>query len=156
MDVVQDTFIAVSKAIPEFRYNPSIGSFRSWMMHTTQWRIFDQYRKRGPELPQSAEPPEDPASTTTEERVPDESYAQLQALWDREWHRNLVEAALQRIKPRISARQFQIFDLYILKEWPVLKVGRALNVSLGQIYLARHRVARLIKQEVKQIESQFN
>ncbi len=156
-DVVQDTFIAVSKAIPEFRYNPSVGSFRSWMLHTTQWRICDQYKKRGPQpTPAPARNTDDPPSTSTAERVPDESFERLQTLWDREWHQNLVEAALQRVKPQISAKQFQIFDLYVLKEWPVLKVARALNVSVSQVYLAKHRVAKLIKLEVKQIESQFN
>jgi RNA polymerase sigma-70 factor (ECF subfamily) len=150
-DVLQETFVAISKAMPEFRYNPSVGSFRSWMLHTTQWRIYDQFRKR--DLHAAGSPgPQTDRSTATVDRLPDRSFAQLEAYWEREWHLNLVAAALQRIKPQISAKQFQIFDLYVLKEWPVLKVARALSVSVRQVYLARHRVAKLIKNQIKQME----
>ncbi|MBI1840101.1 MAG: sigma-70 family RNA polymerase sigma factor [Verrucomicrobia bacterium] len=156
-DVVQDTFIAVAKAIPEFRYNPSVGSFRSWMLHTTEWRIYDQYRKRGPRVSDAEAPPVfDPPSTGTVARVPDGAYQQLEELWDREWQQNLLERALQRVKPHISAKQFQIFDLYVLKDWPVFKVARALNVSVSQVYVARHRIAKLINQEIKRMEPRLN
>ena len=156
-DVVQETFMALAKVIPEFRYNPSLGSFRSWLLHTTQWRIYDQYNRRVPEggarIHRSAI---DPSRTRTVDRIPDESFAQLQTLWDHEWQHNLVEAALQRVKAQISSKQFQIFDLYVLKDWPVTKVARALNVSVGAVYLTKHRVAKLIKDEIKKIESEFN
>ena len=49
-------------------------------------------------------------------------------------------------------KQFQIFDCYVLKEWPVADVAKTFNVSAGQVYLARHRVAALIKKEVKRME----
>ena len=35
-DVVQETFLAVAKKIREFKYDPAIGSFKSWLLHTTQ------------------------------------------------------------------------------------------------------------------------
>jgi RNA polymerase sigma factor (sigma-70 family) len=156
-DVVQETFLAVLKAIPQFHYKPSVGSFRSWLLHTTQWRIFDQFQKRGPkEAFQGGVNGIDPRSTGLMGRIPDESLSQQQEqLWDREWRQNLIQAALQRVKPRISARQFQIFELYVLKGWPVLKVARALNASVTGVYVAKHRVGKQIKREVKQLEAQI-
>ena len=41
-EVVQETFIALSRKLPEFRYDPKIGSFKSWLIHTTQFKIRDQ------------------------------------------------------------------------------------------------------------------
>lgn len=158
-DVVQETFVAVSKAMPEFRYNPSVGSFRNWMLQTTHWRIVDQYRKRRPNQVAPAlgvSLDHQGSSLGATDRVADQSFEQMQSNWDREWHKTLLQAALQKIKPRISARQFQVFDLYVLKEWPVLKVARSLNVNVGQVYLIKHRVSRLVRDAVKQLEPQFN
>src|SRR5262245_26498265 len=48
-DVVQETIITVAKKMPGFKYDPAIGSFKSWLLHTTRWKITDQFRKRGRE-----------------------------------------------------------------------------------------------------------
>ena len=38
-DVVQDTMIAVSKTIDDFRCDPAAGSFKAWLLRLTRWRI---------------------------------------------------------------------------------------------------------------------
>jgi RNA polymerase sigma factor (sigma-70 family) len=154
-DVVQETFIAVAKVIPQFHYEPALGSFRSWLLHTTQWRIYDQFHKRGQNGFAVSLDGTDPGSSGLMGTIPDQSMAQQEELWDREWRQNLIQEALQRLKPHLSAKQFQIFDLYVLQEWPVRKVARALNVSVTAVYLAKHRVGKQIKKEVEQLESQI-
>jgi len=42
----------------------------------------------------------------------------LEAIWDEEWEKNLLTAALERIKRQVDPEQFQIFDLYCLEQWP--------------------------------------
>jgi RNA polymerase sigma factor (sigma-70 family) len=154
-DVVQETFIAVAKAIPRFQYEQSIGSFRSWLLHTTQWRIYEQFQKRGRNGFDVSLNGTGSGGSGLMGKIPDESFAQQEELWDREWRESLIEAALQRVKGHISAKHFQIFDLYVLKEWAVQKVARALNVSVAEVYLAKHRVGKQIKKEIQQLESQF-
>src|SRR6266545_4859896 len=46
-DVVQETVISVAKKMPEFKCDPAAGSFKSWLLTLTRWRIVDQLRKRG-------------------------------------------------------------------------------------------------------------
>ena len=50
-EVVQETVIAVAKQMEVFKYDPRIGSFKGWLLHTTRWRISDQLRKRRGEAP---------------------------------------------------------------------------------------------------------
>src|SRR5688572_15927585 len=38
-DVVQETVISVAKKMPEFRYDPAKGSFKSWLLIITHRRI---------------------------------------------------------------------------------------------------------------------
>jgi hypothetical protein len=40
----------------------------------------------------------------------------------------------------------------VLKKWPARKVAQTLQVSVGRVYLAGHRVSRLIKKEVELLE----
>lgn len=153
-EVVQETVVAVAKQMPTFRYDAA-GSFKAWLLQITRRRIVDQFRKRPPWQPAGG-PPTDAGSsrTATAERVPGEEL-NLEPLWDAEWRQNLMEAALTRVKARITPRQYQIFDLYVLKEWPVREVTRTLNVNAAQVYLARHRVSRLLREELLRLEKQF-
>src|SRR5215471_21477457 len=47
-DVVQETVLAVAKRIGQFKNDPALGSFKSWLMLITRRRIADQFRKRPP------------------------------------------------------------------------------------------------------------
>lgn len=76
----------------------------------------------------------------------------LNLIWDEEWEKNLLSAALERVKRRVDPGQFQIFDLYCTEGWPVLKVAQTLGVSVGRVYLAKHRVGRLLRKELSSLK----
>ena len=150
-EVVQETVITVAKKIDKLKYDPAIGSFKGWLLQITRWRIVDQFRKREPgnmKRPHAA----DDRLTATIERVADSRVVDLDAVWETEWKENLFEAAIARAKEKVDHKQFQIFDCYVRKEWPVKKVADQLGVSVGQVYLARHRVATVLKKEIKALE----
>jgi RNA polymerase sigma factor (sigma-70 family) len=150
-EVVQETVITVAKKVGKLRYDPAIGSFKGWLLQITRWRIADQFRKRDPAEARRSRSRDDRA-TATIERVPDPGAADLDALWEKEWQENLFNAAIARVKKKVDPKQFQIFDCYVRKEWPAQKVAAELRVSVGQVYLARHRVAALLKKEIKALE----
>ena len=150
-EVVQETIITVAKRVEQLRYDPAIGSFKGWLLQITRWRIADQFRKRQPGQQQRARSQPDRA-TATIERVADSNAVDLDALWESEWQQNLLSAAITRVKKKIDPKQFQIFDCYVRKEWPAQKVADTLRVSVGQVYLARHRVGALLKKEIKTLE----
>lgn len=150
-EVVQETVITVAKKIDKLRYDPALGSFKGWLLQITRWRIADQFRKRD-SVQTQREFPDDGRKTATIERLPDLNVVDLDVLWEREWQENLFHAAIARVKKKVEPKQFQIFDCYVRKEWPAQKVAAQLRVSVGQVYLARHRVSALIKKEVKTLE----
>jgi RNA polymerase sigma factor (sigma-70 family) len=151
-EVVQETVITVAKNIERLDYDPAVGSFKGWLLQITRWRIADQFRKRQPNAAaRRLSSPDDPL-TATIERVPDSRIVDLDALWEADWKDNLLEAAIARVKKKVDPKQFQIFDCYVRKEWPAQKVAERLRVSVGQVYLARHRVAALLKKEIKTLE----
>jgi RNA polymerase sigma-70 factor (ECF subfamily) len=145
-EVVQETFICVSKSIHQFRRDRTKGSFKGWLRNITRWRIADQFRKR-------TRGPTDESSISTEEVVYSENDADdSDAEWDMEWKQSLLKSAIERVKARVKAEHFQIFDLYALRGWPVRKVAQVLSVSVPMVYLAKHRVTAMIKREVLALE----
>ena len=150
-DVVQETMASVAKHMPSFQYDPSIGSFKGWLLKMTRWRIIDEMRKRPASLfhrPLSAD-------TATVERVLDPESLALDKLWNNEWEKNLLHAAIANVKRRLDPQKYQIFDFYVNKEWPAEKVAAQFHVAVAQVHLAKHRVTELIKSEVKRLEKEM-
>lgn len=150
-DVVQETVITVARRIQEFRYDPTRGTFKGWLLHTTRWRILDHLRKR------NARPPADPLSDAKEdgacvENVAASASALIESVWEAEWQQNLLDAAIQRVKRHVRPKHYQAFELYALKEWPALKVAQTLGIHLAQVHLIKHRLSNLIRKEVKRLE----
>jgi RNA polymerase sigma factor (sigma-70 family) len=150
-DVVQETVISVMKSMPGFRYDPQKGSFKAWLMRLTRWRIIDQKRRRKPDY--AREPMANPDDLSEFENLVDPAGPEIEAAWDREWEQNLWEVAVERVKRKVDSKQYQIFDLNVVKRWPVLKISRVLKVNPGRVYLAKHRIGNLITREVAYLRS---
>lgn len=151
-DAVQETMIAVAKHMPSFKYDPALGSFKTWLLNMTRWRITDQLRKRGPFVASQSTADDTATGTRTVDKVVDPMSPALDALWDAEWEKNLLDAAVAKVKRRLDPQKYQIFDLYANKGWPPEKVAATLGISVGQVYLAKHRTTEMIKEEVKKLE----
>jgi len=150
-DVEQETLLSVARTIHEFESNPERGSFKSWLLNLTRWRITDQFRKRAPGATSHSIDDED--RTATAERIQDPF--SLDAVWESEWQKNLLETALVRVGRKVKPKHMQIFDLYSVRRWPASKVARELGVSMVQVYLVHHRVTKLLKQEAAYLEKKL-
>ena len=165
-DVVQETLLAVAKEMPDFKYDPARGSFKGWLFEITRRRIANQVRRRlkhrhGTAGPRVSEAPRQPSRepdqrrTATVERVPDPNSDELEKLWNQEWRKNLLEASIVRVKKRVNAKQYQMFNLYVMMKWRMDQVKKTLGVSAAQVYMAKMRIGRLIKSEVRTLEKKM-
>jgi RNA polymerase sigma factor (sigma-70 family) len=154
-DAVQETILSIAKQSKHKKYDPDAGSFKSWLMNMTRWRIADQFRKRAKDTALPYAQADGDRRTAVLDRLEDPAPAPLDRMWDEEWQRNLAETALTKVKSRVSPKQFQIFDCYVIKGWDVKKVQTDLGVSMAQVYLAKHRVGSLIKKEVEGLQQQL-
>jgi len=151
-DVVQETMFAVMKHIPDFKYDPAKGSFKTWLLNMTRWRIVDQFHKR---LPVSNHQQEGDSTTGTSiiDKVIDPKSEDLDAAWNVDWEKTVFAAAVEKMKKRADPQKYQIFDFYVRKEWPAEEVAKTFGVSVEQVYLAKHRLTEMIKEEVKRMET---
>lgn len=160
-DVVQEIMMAVAKHMPTFQYDPSIGSFKGWLLNMTRWRILDHIRKRQRRPPEAI--PDEPAKDDHDEpetealnRLADPFSENLELLWNAEWEKNLLETAVTNVKRRVEPEKYQIFDFYVNKNWPPEKVAKTFGLPVEQVYMTKHRVTDMIKDEVKRLEKEMN
>ena len=160
-EVVQETVIAAARKLPEFKYDPAVCSFKTWLLNLTVWRIKDQFRKRGPAGRNSVAArvttptADDTSRTATIERIADPAGNDLEAVWAADWQKTVIEAAMERVKEQANPRDCQMFDLYALRGWAAREVARTLGVTVGRVYLAKFRIAPLFKKESKEIEARL-
>ncbi len=153
-DVVQETVLTIAKQSLKNTYDPERGSFKMWLWNVTRWRINDQFRMRGKAPQAASNAGEDTPTREPVENIPDTSSNNFSEMWEREWQQNVMKAALERVKMRVSPRQFQIFDYNVLQGMGATEVRRRLGVSMAQVYLAKHRVGTILKKEIAYIREQ--
>jgi RNA polymerase sigma-70 factor (ECF subfamily) len=155
-DVVQETVVAVAKGLREGRFKAAEGSsFKAWLKLIVQRRVSNHLRKR--KLPRVEASPGDDDSSRTDllERLPGPESDAIEQVWEEEWARNLADVAIERVKARVGGKQFQMFDLYVLKNWPVREVARSLHTNVAYVYVAKHRITSLIRQETQKLRKRM-
>jgi RNA polymerase sigma factor (sigma-70 family) len=153
-DCVQETILSIAKQSKKKLYDPEQGSFKTWLMNMTRWRINDQFRKRRKDTAMIEGEWADDRKTAVIDRVEDPNGDVLERLWDVEWKKGIADAALSRVKAQVSPKQYQIFDYYVIRQWDAEKVQEKLNVSMAQVYLAKHRVGAVLKKELAKLEEE--
>lgn len=155
-DVVQETVIAVARKLPDFRYDPSKGSFKQWLLLITRRRIHDHFRRfyrAAPCLTHVEDLAGTLERTASSMHSPDD---QLEAAWEYEWRETLFRAALARVRQRSNPKHYQVFDYCVLQNLPAAEVRRMLGLSAAQVYLAKHRVGIAVKRAVAELEREMN
>jgi RNA polymerase sigma factor (sigma-70 family) len=161
-DVVQETMLGVLRRIGDFKIDPHRGSFKSWLLGQARWRIGDQFRLRekanlhqvsGPICVDENRFGNDSTGTEELHRIPDPAGNWLEGIWNEEWEEHFRCLALEKVKVQVSPKQFQMFDLHVQQGLSVLETARALGATTAAVYMAKSRVGRLVRKEIKRLKT---
>ena len=156
-DLVQIVLIELSHKIEKYSYDSSKGKFRSWLCTIVKRRAIDMRRKRRPaEENKAHRAPNDTRNTGTLDRLEDSSYTGMDLLMDDEWNHAVFVNTLKAVREKVGPEQYQIYDAYVLKEWPVEKVKRVLGASPNKVYKAKSRIYKIIKQVMPRIAADMD
>ncbi len=142
-DVLQMVLVAVARAIRNFEYNPSTGTFRSWLYTVARSKLntfFSKDAKKPIPIGQSevARISESHGAEETE----DESD------WDREYRRRVFEWACDRVRDEFKEPTWKAFWGTAVEGRSASKVAEDVGMKPGAIYTARSRVTARLKREV--------
>jgi RNA polymerase sigma-70 factor (ECF subfamily) len=164
-EVVQEVMITAAKKMPDFTYVPGKDSLKGWLLAVTRWKVGDQFRKRQQGIERCPQPPvapsgrpgmlnpdDDMTSTETGEHLVDPR-ADLEAIWDSEWRENLLQAALDRLKPAVNPAHYEMYHLHVVQGLSVKETARALGVNQAAVHLAKHRIGQRLRAEIKRLKA---
>lgn len=137
-DLVQDVFVTLLRAMPEFRYQPG-GSFRGWLRTVVVSRWRDACRRRPTGLPDGEVPlPENVV-------IPDTA----ETLWEEEYHQHLVVRALELMRVHFQPATWQACWQVVVEGRKPADVAGELGISLAAVYTAKSRVLHRLRQELE-------
>ncbi len=72
-------------------------------------------------------------------------------LADGEWRQNLLRTALDRVKSRVNPAHYEMYHVHVVQGLSPRETARTLGVSTAAVHLAKHRVGRLVKAELRRL-----
>ncbi len=151
-DIVQETITAVARQMPKFTYDRSKGSFKGWLARVTRNHIADYLTRKTREAAHRAEMPEEQAEAEDRDT---EGSCELDTVWESEWRQHLLDRALRRVQEVVTARSIQIFQLSAVQGWSTEEIAGSLAISRARVYLARHRVGRMVAREIEAMKKEL-
>jgi RNA polymerase sigma-70 factor (ECF subfamily) len=73
-------------------------------------------------------------------------------IWEGEWRENLLRAALERVKQTVNPAHYEIYHLHVVQGLTPRETACVLGVNVAAVYLAKHRVGRLLQREIRKLE----
>ena len=141
-DVLQDVLIGLTSAMTDFEYDPARARFRTFLQRIVERAIYRKFRKK---MPRSGI---DGMETLVSEQQADE-------IWEADWRQYHVSRAMETIEIEFSARDREIFALYVGEGRAAGDTAATLGVSIDLVYQAKSRIlSRLSELVAAQIEDE--
>ena len=140
---MQDTFLALAKALPDYHYDPKErGHFRNYLVGVLRNKALMALRKQKRD--------EEVLAEFAEETKQDREEGVKAAVNNGDWQKSVFEIALQQLmaNPSINDRTKQIFIRTTIKEESPNAVAAALGVSRNVVDQQKRRALAKFKELV--------
>lgn len=148
-DVVQDVLARLVSAMRTFEYNPGRGRFRGWLKSVTQNAVIDFVKAR--------QRPGEGSGDSAIGRILDacesgDTVEELSRAFEQQAEIEMLREAEARVKLRVKPNNWEAWRLSIREELKAVEVAQRLNMELTDVYVARSRVSKMLKEEVTRID----
>lgn len=140
-EVVQDTLLALSRAMPGFRYDPERGRFRAYLKTVALHEIFRRTRQRSGVV--NLENVECLADQTSDD-------PHFEQMWEAEWRQYHLRQAMRVIEMEFSEKDRAAFQDYALGGRDAADVAVSLQMSVDQVYQAKSRILKRLSEVIAQ------
>ena len=144
-DVAQETLVCFVRDYRAGKYDRGRGRLRTWISGIVRCRVADFKRFQARRREQRG------YSALFE--VPDEP--RLTAIWDEERREAILQQALTELREntKLNDRTIRAFELYVLNQRPAADVARELGINVGDVYLAKNRVAERLRDTMTRLDN---
>ena len=142
-EAAQDTVLQAVRDLRDGRYDRSRGRLSSWIVSIARHRIIDTIRKRRPAAEADAD--------AERETMP--AAEQVEQAFDASLERQIFSEAWESVcnESGASPATLLAFELTAMRGVPAAEAARQCGISIDQVYVARNRVARRLKDTADRI-----
>jgi RNA polymerase sigma factor (sigma-70 family) len=143
-DVAQEVLMAVARTMKRFEYQPSKGTFRSWLFTVTRNKFNNFLAKRRRQ-------PLGSGDTVVQQFIEAQPCPETEAAWDRQYHQRLFDWACQQVRREFQETTWQAFWRTAVEDHPGHAVAQGLGLSVGAVYIAKSRVLARLREKTQEV-----
>jgi RNA polymerase sigma-70 factor (ECF subfamily) len=140
-DVVQQVLLKLLGAMKKYHYDPAHG-FRGWLKTVTRhaWLDFVGSRRRTPGQ-----------DVWRRAAIADshDALADLEQQMETAFEQEVLELAMRQVEERVKPTTWESVRLTHVANLSGAEAARRLNILASQVFVAKHRVLKLLKKEVR-------
>ncbi|MCB1100505.1 MAG: sigma-70 family RNA polymerase sigma factor [Verrucomicrobiae bacterium] len=150
-DITQEVLGTVSRAIKTFDYDPTKGSFRSWLLKVTRNKLINhvEREKRQPVAAGNQSSIEHLANQSQ----PDSSEMDF---WERDYRQRLFDWAVGEIQDEFREETWNAFWATAVDSQRGTKVAEQLGVNVSSVYAAKSRILRRIREKIGSVAGDWD
>jgi RNA polymerase sigma-70 factor (ECF subfamily) len=147
-DVSQEVLRKLVGAIRSFEYDPRRGSFRGWLKTVTNNAIRDFVAS----ISRTGRGSGDSHAGSALAAIVDPSaISELSATLDAAAELELLREAESRVQLRVQSHTWEAYRRTVLISEPASDVARQLNLDVTEVYVAKSRVLKYLREEVARL-----
>jgi RNA polymerase sigma-70 factor (ECF subfamily) len=145
-DVAQQVLVRLLGAMKKYHYDPAPG-FRGWLKTVTHnaWLDFVGSRHHTP-----GQDHERLAAIADSH----DALADLENQMETAFEQELLELAMRRVEERVKPTTWEAFRLTHVENLSGTEAAERLKVRVSQVYVAKHRVVKLLKEELQGLKAE--
>jgi len=144
-DVTQTVLLKLAEKMQTFAYDPS-RSFRAWLKTLTRHAWSDLWDARG-QVKATGGSQAVQLLRTAEAR--EDLVQRLEGEFDRE----LLEAAVARVRMRVTPRTWQAYEMMAVEGRSGAYAAQALGMKVATVFVAKSKVLKLLQEERQKLEA---
>ena len=149
-DVTQEVLTKLVRSMRTFAYDSNRGSFRGWLKTVTQNAIRDlitESRKQGRGAGDTL------TARILEQICDDTASAELEERITAQYERELLQEAEVRVQLRVKPTTWSAYHMTAIEQKTPADAALALNLPVSEIYVAKSRVIKTLREEVARLDS---
>jgi RNA polymerase sigma factor (sigma-70 family) len=146
-DLMQEVLRVFANSASEFRYDPSRGSFRSWLFTVARTKRIN-LGLQGNRQPRGTG---DSEVVRRLNQLPDRAPEPGESVeWDRAFEQRLFEWGMARIRGEFKESTWRAFWMTAIDAASPQSAAAALGITIGAVYSARYRVTARLREVIAQ------
>lgn len=144
-DVTQEVLVKIVALMQDHVYDSERGGFRAWLKTITANLVRDVKKAtlRRTNLTGTTQAPGWLAKIADPAGLKD-----LAELIESGYERELLKIASARVKKRVQSHTWKIYKTTALESLPAAQVAQELGVTVGDVYVAKSRVIKMLRTEI--------